>query len=139
MDTGLLILRLGLAVLLFGHVAQKMFGWFGGLGSSGTAPVGQLGPTSKAVDGAARLDDRDRRRGLGGVGRVEYSRRHHGHRSHDRRVAITAGNGFWARKGGCELPLVYATIGAVLLLTGPVASRSTTLPGYQRSPGPVQR
>ncbi len=43
MDTGLLILRLGLAVLLFGHVAQKMFGWFGGLGSSGTAPGGQLG------------------------------------------------------------------------------------------------
>jgi putative oxidoreductase len=33
---GLLILRLGLAFVLFPHAAQKTFGWFGGAGFSGT-------------------------------------------------------------------------------------------------------
>ena len=36
-DLGLLILRLIVGLLLAGHGAQKLFGWFGGNGLSGTA------------------------------------------------------------------------------------------------------
>ncbi|MEY2449330.1 MAG: putative oxidoreductase [Acidimicrobiaceae bacterium] len=36
MDTGLLILRLVVGLLLAGHGAQKLFGWFGGHGIEGT-------------------------------------------------------------------------------------------------------
>lgn len=32
---------------------------------------------------------------------------------------VTGGNGFWAVSGGCELPLAYGVIGAVLAFTGP--------------------
>ena len=37
MDTGLLLLRLILGLLMAAHGAQKLFGWFGGFGLSGTA------------------------------------------------------------------------------------------------------
>jgi putative oxidoreductase len=36
MDTGLLLLRLTLGLTLAAHGAQKLFGWFGGLGLEAT-------------------------------------------------------------------------------------------------------
>jgi putative oxidoreductase len=36
MDVGLLVLRVVVGVLLAGHGAQKLFGWFGGYGLAGT-------------------------------------------------------------------------------------------------------
>ena len=36
-DLGLLLLRLVVGGLLFGHGAQKLFGWFGGYGLAGTS------------------------------------------------------------------------------------------------------
>jgi putative oxidoreductase len=36
MDAGMLVLRLVVGVYLTGHGAQKLFGWFGGSGLSGT-------------------------------------------------------------------------------------------------------
>src|SRR5882757_7128941 len=36
MDTGLLLLRIVVGLLLAGHGAQKLFGWFGGHGLEGT-------------------------------------------------------------------------------------------------------
>lgn len=119
MDTGLLILRLGLALLLFGHGAQKMFGWFGGLGPSGTAPLFEkwglrpgrpmvlLAATTEII--AAVLMAVGALTTLGAamvIGAMSVA------------IAMTAANGLWAQKGGCELPLVYAGIGAVLVLTG---------------------
>jgi putative oxidoreductase len=37
MDAGLLVLRIVVGVLMAGHGAQKLFGWFGGHGLAGTA------------------------------------------------------------------------------------------------------
>jgi hypothetical protein len=37
MDTGLFVLRLVVGLLLVGHGTQKLFGWFGGGGTVGTA------------------------------------------------------------------------------------------------------
>jgi putative oxidoreductase len=37
MDTGLLLARMVLGLLMAAHGAQKLFGWFGGYGLSGTA------------------------------------------------------------------------------------------------------
>src|SRR3990172_8235538 len=43
-DYGSLILRLALGLLLAGHGAQKLFGWFGGPGLSGVAGwLGSIG------------------------------------------------------------------------------------------------
>ncbi|WP_306819911.1 DoxX family protein [Streptomyces sp. CA-210063] len=73
MNLGLLLLRLLLAALLFGHGTQKLFGWFGGAGLAGTAAVfdrwgfvparrmvlvaaaAELGPVSPVFAGARRL------------------------------------------------------------------------------------
>lgn len=37
MNTGLLVIRLVVGLLMAGHGAQKLFGWFGGYGVKGTA------------------------------------------------------------------------------------------------------
>ncbi|MFD0066876.1 DoxX family protein [Streptomyces sp. NPDC056637] len=120
MDLGLLLLRLLVGVLLCGHATQKLFGWFGGGGPSGTGTVFARwgfvpGPRMAVlaglceVSGAASL-------GLGlltpaggavVVGTMTVA------------VAATAGNGFWAQRGGCEVPLLYGALGAVLVFTGP--------------------
>src|SRR4051812_26285204 len=39
MDIGLLIIRLVVGLLFVGHVAQKIFGWFGGYGIKGTGDL----------------------------------------------------------------------------------------------------
>jgi putative oxidoreductase len=36
-DLGMLLLRLVIGALMFGHGAQKLFGWFGGFGLAGTS------------------------------------------------------------------------------------------------------
>jgi putative oxidoreductase len=36
-DLGMLVLRLVIGALMFGHGAQKLFGWFGGYGLAGTS------------------------------------------------------------------------------------------------------
>ncbi|MFE5010494.1 DoxX family protein [Streptomyces sp. NPDC056696] len=120
MDLGLLLLRLLVGVLLCGHATQKLFGWFGGGGPSGTGTVFARwgfvpGPRMAVlaglceVSGAASL-------GLGlltpaggavVVGTMTVA------------VAATAGNGFWAQQGGCEVPLLYGALAAVLVFTGP--------------------
>ena len=39
MDFGILIARIVLGVLMAGHGAQKLFGWFGGGGIQGTTDI----------------------------------------------------------------------------------------------------
>lgn len=120
MSTGLLVLRLLLAGLLSGHAAQKLRGWFGGAGPVGTGHVFEQwgfvpGARMAMVAGSAEL--------VGAVsvgsglvtpagcavivGTMTVA------------CAATAGNGFWAQRGGCEVPFWYGAAAAVLGLTGP--------------------
>lgn len=120
MTIGLLILRVGLAALLFGHGAQKMLGAFGGLGPDGTAPVfAQWGlrpgrplvllAAANELLAAALL-------ALGlltplgaalAIGAMTVA------------ASVTAARGLWAQQGGYELPLVYAGVATALGFTGP--------------------
>ena len=138
MNEGLLLLRLLLAVLLFGHATQKLFGWFGGAGVAGTAEVFDrwgFVPARRMVlvaalaelTGAAALAA-----GLltpGGtavvVGTMAVA------------ATATAPQGFWAQKGGCEVPFVYGSVTAVLAFTGPGAWSLDHALGLTALHGPV--
>jgi putative oxidoreductase len=124
MDTGLLILRLVVGLLLAGHGAQKLFGWFGGHGLEGTGgffhslgykpgkhwafvaglsefggglslAVGLLTPLAAAVI-------------IGTMFNAVMS--------------VHVKNGPWASNGGWEYNLVIATSAAAIAFTGPGAA-----------------
>ena len=122
MELGLLMLRLILGALLFGHATQKVFGWFRGQGARGTAasfenwglkpglPFVILSSTSELV-GATLIV-------LGAfvpvgtmiiVGTMVVA------------VAFNFPRGIWAHQGGYEVALVYGLLAVVLALTGPGA------------------
>jgi putative oxidoreductase len=122
MDTGLLILRLALGLLLIGHGSQKLFGYFGGHGPEGTGrffhSVGFR--PGRAMAYAAGLSEA----GAGlllAVGLLTPVA-----------AAAVVGtmfvassvhwkNGLWGQNGGFELALFYALTGIVLAFTGPGA------------------
>jgi putative oxidoreductase len=116
---GLLVGRLVVGLGIAAHGAQKLFGWFGGHGLSGTAgflesigyrpgrlfaalaalgefaggvlvALGFLGPVGPALLVAVMI-----------VAMMQHWR-----------------NGFFAMNDGIELPLLYATAGVVLAFTG---------------------
>jgi putative oxidoreductase len=120
MDFGLLLLRLLLGVLLFGHSTQKLLGWFGGAGRAGTAVVFEQwgfkpGVRQVVLAGVMELIGAvSIALGLltpGGcavvVGTMTVA------------AVASAVNGFWAQKGGCEVPFCYGALAAILALTGP--------------------
>lgn len=121
MAAGLLVLRVVLGLLFFGHGAQKLFGWFGGHGIVGTSGfLGSLGyrwsRTMAFVAGVVEC--------FGGamltlgfltplacaalIGQMLNAG-----------VAVHRRNGLWNTDGGYELPLVYATVAAGVALIGP--------------------
>lgn len=121
MDMFLLLLRIVVGGLLFGHGAQKLFGWFGGHGVDGTAGfMESLGyrPGRTAAIGA----------GLGetvGGGLLALGL------FTPLAAAVIAGvminaivsahwsNGVWATEGGYELPLTYAASALTMAAVGP--------------------
>nr|WP_239149249.1 DoxX family membrane protein [Streptomyces sp. SID12501] len=119
---GLLLLRLLLAALLFGHGTQKLFGWFGGAGRAGTAAVfEQWGfvPGRRMVLVAALAE-------LAGAASVAAGLLTPGGcavvvGTMTVAATATAPNGFWAQKGGCEVPFWYGAVAVVLAFTGPGA------------------
>jgi putative oxidoreductase len=120
MDLGFLIARLVLGLLMAGHGAQKLFGWFGGYGLAGTSGFfenlgfkpGRLFATAasagEVISGlliALGL--------LGPVGPALMLS-----------VMIVAAvsvhwHGVFATSNGIELPLLYATAAITFALTGP--------------------
>ena len=120
-DLGILVLRLGAGGLLAGHGAQKLFGSFGGPGLTGTAGwLESMGlRPGKAWAGLAGISELGggalMALGLGGpIGPIALqgamaTATRQGHR----------GKPIWAASGGAELPVVFATSGVALALTGP--------------------
>lgn len=130
MDTGLLILRVVLGLLLVGHGSQKLFGAFGGHGPAGTGTffhsigfrpgrpmalvagvtefgaglllvVGLLTPIASAAV----------------VGTMFVA------------ASVNWKNGLWVQNGGFELPLFYAVTAVALAFTGPGALSLDNLVG----------
>jgi putative oxidoreductase len=119
-DVGLLLLRLTFGLLLAGHGAQKLFGWFGGQGLEGTgrgfAALGyEPGALFAGLAGAGEL--------LGGLGLaaglftplaaaavigVMINA-----------MAVTAPHGLWSADGGMEYPLGIAIAALAISLIGP--------------------
>ena len=121
MDTGLLILRLVLGLLMAAHGAQKLFGWFGGHGLAGVSGMfeslgfrpGRLFAAVAAISeiGSGLLMALGL---LGPVGpalmlsvMVVAA------------VSVHAPNGLFATSNGIEVPLLYGVSAAALTLTGP--------------------
>lgn len=121
MDTGLLILRLVLGLLMAAHGAQKLFGWFGGHGLADTSGMFESlgfrpGRLFAVAAGASEIGS-----GflmalglLGPVGpalmlsvMVVAA------------VSVHAPHGLFAESNGIEVPLLYGIGAAALALTGP--------------------
>ena len=121
MDSGLLILRLSLGLLMAAHGSQKLFGWFGGHGleavggmfeSLGFRPGRFFAALASAAEVGSGLLV-----ALGFLGPVGPALMVS--------VMIVAAvsvhwqNGLFAASNGIEVPLLYATGAAALALTGP--------------------
>lgn len=123
MDEGLLLARVALGALMAAHGAQKLFGWFGGYGISGTAgfleTIGfRPGRFFAATAGASEVTS-GLLLALGlftplaaalmvSVMIVAA-------------VSVHLPNGLFAMTNGIELPLLYGIVAAALALVGPGA------------------
>jgi putative oxidoreductase len=119
MDTGLLILRIVVGLLLVGHGTRRLFGWFGGRGLAGTAryfrSVGYWPPkfiasfaiSAEIVGGAALAAGFMTPLAAAVVIGAMVNA-----------VAIHWRNGLWAADNGFEYPLVTAAAAATLAFTG---------------------
>jgi putative oxidoreductase len=117
---GLLIIRLLIGLLLFGHGTQKLFGWYGGHGLHGTGGFFEsLGfKPGRVMAGVAGLSEAGGGlllalgllTPLGGAmiaGTMLVAA-----------VSVHAQNGLWATEGGYELPLINAVVAIGLAFTG---------------------
>jgi putative oxidoreductase len=139
MDAGLFVGRVVLGLLMAGHGAQKLFGWFGGYGLNGTGGfLESLGfRPGRAFAAAAAISE------LGGglmtalglfgpVGPALIVS-----------VMIVAAvtvhwaHGLFAQNNGIELPLLYGTVAAGLALTGPGAISLDSLFGFAAFSSPL--
>ncbi len=121
MDQGLFLARLVLGLLMAGHGAQKLFGWFGGYGLAGVSGFfeglgfrpGRLfaiaAAGSEVVSGILMAAGF-----LGPIGpalmlsvMIVAA------------VSVHSKNGVFATTNGIEVPLLYATGAVALALTGP--------------------
>jgi putative oxidoreductase len=117
---GLLLLRVVVGGTMFGHGAQKLFGWWGGHGPKGTgAFFGQLGyraPVLMAV--------------LAGLSEASGALLAVGILTPLACLAIAVvmlnaigvvhlKNGFWNGDGGVEFPLIILTVAAAIAAIGP--------------------
>jgi putative oxidoreductase len=119
MSTGLLILRLVVGLVLAGHGAQKLFGWFGGYGVAGTGgwlhSIGfRPGKPMAVVVGLAEL--------AGGIGLALGLLTPLAAAVVIGTMAVAgwshAANGLWGTNGGYEQALTYGVVAVALAFTG---------------------
>lgn len=121
MDSGLLVLRAVFGLAMAAHGAQKLFGWFGGYGLTGTGGfLEQLGfrpgRVFAALAGGTEL--------LGGLLLAAGFLTPFGSAAVIAVMIVAAGSvhwqhGFFATANGIELPVLYAAAAAALALAGP--------------------
>lgn len=120
MDVGILVLRLAVGLAMAGHGAQKL-GWFGGPGWAGTAgSMRQLGFRPARLWGAGAVVS-EMAGGLllaagllnpiGGLA-VAASML-------TATFAVHWGRGFFAQRGGFEVPFLYLASAVAVAITGP--------------------
>ncbi|HEX7614549.1 MAG TPA: DoxX family protein [Thermoanaerobaculia bacterium] len=121
MDTGLLILRLVLGLLMAAHGAQKLLGWFGGPGLAGASgmfeSLGFRPGRLFAVAAAGSEIGSGLLMALGLLGPVGPALMLSV--MVVAAVSVHAPNGLFAAKNGIEMPLLYGVGAAALALTGP--------------------
>ena len=120
-DLGLLALRLTAGLLMAGHGAQKLFGWWhgpdfdvmvNGFAQAGYSPAtffATLASASEVVGGLSLALGLLTPLGSAAVIGVMFNAV----------VAVHWHNGVWAANGGYELPLVLGIVAATLGFTGP--------------------
>lgn len=123
MDSGLLLARLVLGVLMAAHGTQKLLGWFGGYGIAGTAGFfealgfrpGRLFATTAAVTeiGSGLLLAAGLLSPVAGALIVSVMV--------VAAISVHWPNGVFASANGIEVPLLYGIGAAALTLTGPGA------------------
>jgi putative oxidoreductase len=121
-DAGLFLLRAVVGVALVGHGTQKLFGWFGGLGRHRTGvffellgyrpgvPFAVVAGVSEAAGGALLAFGFLTSLAGGAVVGVMLNA-----------ASALRGRGPWVTNGGWEYPVVLASVGATMALTGPGA------------------
>lgn len=122
-DLGLLIIRVVVGLIMAGHGAQKLFGWFEGpglagikgwLASTGMRPAGFWAFMAGLSEfGGGLIFALGLLSPLGNLGIIAAMI-----------MAIIKGHwgkGLWAHKGGSELPITYLVIALALAFTGPGA------------------
>lgn len=132
-DIGLLILRLVLGLILAGHGAQKLFGWFDGPGLQGTtgwlrslglrpapfwafmAGLGEFGGGLLLALGLLSP--------LGSLGLIAAMLM--------AIILVHWGKGLWNANGGSEAPLINLAVALALALTGPGAYALDTVLGIK--------
>jgi putative oxidoreductase len=120
-DVALLVLRLTYGPLVAGHGAQKLFGWFGGLGMQGTRGMmeslglrppevwGLAGAISEFGGGVlTTLGFLNPLGPLGVIGAMGMAT-----------VKVHWGKPIWSASGGAELPLTNIAGALALVLAGP--------------------
>lgn len=120
MEIGLLLVRIVVGLLLAGHGAQKLFGWFGGYGIAGTGgffeslgyrpgkPMAVLAGLGELVGGLLLVVGWFTPLAAAAVIGVMAN-------------AVAAahwGKGPWATSGGWELPVINGAVAAALAFTG---------------------
>src|SRR5262249_10503378 len=121
-DLGLLLLRVALGAIMFGHGAQKLFGWFGGSGFAATRALFG-GPLRLRPAGLGTLAGGASETGggivfalglcepLGAVAIIAAMLM---------AMALVSGRrGFWGMSGGIEPNLLYIVPALAEALTGP--------------------
>jgi len=139
MDAGLFVGRVVLGMLMAGHGAQKLFGWFGGYGLNGTGgfleSLGFRPGRIFAIAAALTELSGGLMTALGLFGPVGPAL--------IVSVMIVAAvtvhwaHGLFAQNNGIELPLLYGTVAAGLALTGPGAISLDFLFGFTAFSSPM--
>lgn len=124
MDTGVLLIRIVIGLLLVGHGAQKLFGWFGGHGLDGTGgffhglgyrpgkPFAAMAGLSEFFGGLLLAVGLLTPLAAAAVIGVMFNAI----------AAVHAKNGPWVTNGGWEYPAVIATTIAAVSFIGPGAA-----------------